>query len=95
MFTKTSRFNTAEIIGAALLFGMSTVFADNLSVPEYDIATHPDTPVPGSFMLDVIADLGEPANKTDAVGMPPISRWDYNEFRVYFEHDRVIHSVVR
>ena len=95
MFTKTSSFNTAEIIGAALLFGMSTVFADNLSVPEYDIPTHPDTPIPGSYMQDVIAELGEPAKKSDAVGMPPISRWDYNDFRVYFEHDRVIHSVVR
>ena len=26
---------------------------------------------------------------------PPITRWDYPAFSVYFEHDRVIHAVAR
>ena len=30
-----------------------------------------------------------------AVGQPPITRWDYPGFSVYFEHDRVLHTVVR
>ena len=30
---------------------------------------------------------------TRAVGQPPITRWDYREFSVYFERDRVINSV--
>jgi len=28
-----------------------------------------------------------------AVGKPPITRWDYREFSVYFEYDHVIDSV--
>jgi hypothetical protein len=24
----------------------------------------------------------------------PITRWDYPQFSVYFEHDRVLHSVL-
>jgi len=28
------------------------------------------------------------------VGKPPISRWEYPGFVVYFEHEHVIHSVV-
>ena len=32
--------------------------------------------------------------KVPAVGKPPISRWEYPGFVVYFEHDHVIHSVV-
>jgi len=27
------------------------------------------------------------------VGKPPITRWDYPSFSVFFEHDRVIHAV--
>jgi hypothetical protein len=30
-----------------------------------------------------------------AVEQPPITRWDYPAFSVYFEHDRVIHAVAR
>ena len=26
---------------------------------------------------------------------PPITRWDYNGFSVFFEHDKVVHSVVQ
>jgi hypothetical protein len=29
-----------------------------------------------------------------AVGRPPISRWEYPGFIVYFEHEHVIHAVV-
>jgi hypothetical protein len=28
------------------------------------------------------------------VGAPPITRWDYPNFSVFFEGDRVIHAVV-
>ena len=29
-----------------------------------------------------------------AVGHPPITRWDYRSFSVYFEYDHVINSVL-
>jgi hypothetical protein len=29
------------------------------------------------------------------VGAPPITRWDYADFSVFFEHNLVIHAVAR
>ncbi len=38
-------------------------------------------------------DFGTPVSKRAAIGDPPISRWVYDGFTVYFEYDRVIHAV--
>ncbi len=38
---------------------------------------------------------GEPTKRHAAVGNPPITRWDYPQFSVYFENDRVLHRVAR
>lgn len=53
-----------------------------------------DKPRRGSTMTQVEAKFGAPVTKHDAVGRPPITRWDYQGFSVFFEHDRVIDSVV-
>lgn len=37
--------------------------------------------------------FGDPQEEIPAVGIPPISRWRYADYIVYFEHDRVIISV--
>lgn len=37
--------------------------------------------------------FGTPVSRRAAVGDPPISRWVYEGFTVYFEHDHVIHAV--
>lgn len=47
----------------------------------------------GQSMVDVESKFGTPIEKFGAVGEPPITRWRYAEFTVYFEHDKVIHSV--
>jgi hypothetical protein len=43
----------------------------------------------------VEAKYGAPQSRKPAVGDPPISRWDYPKFVVYFEYDRVIHAVIK
>jgi hypothetical protein len=48
----------------------------------------------GTTMKDVEAKFGTPVKRYDAVGKPPITRWDYPSFSVYFEYSRVVHSVV-
>ena len=53
------------------------------------------TPSRGMTMRSVEARFGNPDNRAPTVGQPPITRWDYPGFSVYFEHDRVLHSVVR
>jgi len=48
----------------------------------------------GQTMLDVENKHGAPINKSPAIGTPPITRWTYPDFKVYFEYNHVIHSVV-
>jgi len=61
--------------------------------------TQLDRPKRGSSMSEVEKRFGAPATRHPAVGgasphQPPITRWDYNGFAVFFERDRVIDSVV-
>ncbi len=44
-------------------------------------------------MKTVEKQFGPPTTKHPTVGKPPITRWDYAGFSVFFEGDRVIDSV--
>lgn len=52
-------------------------------------------PVPkqGQHLNSVVREYGQPITKHPAVGQPPIIRWDYTDFSVYFQGTTVIHSV--
>jgi hypothetical protein len=52
-----------------------------------------DAPTRGMTMHQVAAKFGDPVTKVPPVGKPPISRWEYPGFIVYFEYDHVIDSV--
>ena len=52
-----------------------------------------EKPKRGVTMSQVEAKFGAPVTKHDAVGAPPITRWDYPGFSVFFERDRVIDAV--
>jgi len=52
-----------------------------------------ERPKRGSTMTEVEKHFGAPVEKHATVGQPPITRWDYAGFAVFFEHDRVIHAV--
>ena len=54
-----------------------------------------DRPTRGMSEMSVESRFGAPMTKVEPVGEPPISRWEYAEFIVYFEYDRVIHAVPR
>lgn len=51
-------------------------------------------PAKGMTMAQVERAFGAPAKKYPPVGEPPITRWVYDKFTVYFEHQYVLHSVV-
>jgi len=51
-------------------------------------------PTKGQPMTQVKALFGAPVKTYPAIGKPPITRWSYPKFSVYFEHQHVIHSVV-
>ncbi|MCH8303339.1 MAG: hypothetical protein IH912_11355 [Proteobacteria bacterium] len=52
-------------------------------------------PTRGMTEERVRASFGAPQSTVAAVGDPPISRWEYAEFVVFFEYDRVIHAVTK
>jgi len=51
-------------------------------------------PRSGASMGSVTTQFGEPESKREAIGEPPITRWIYPGYTVYFEGDRVIEVVV-
>jgi hypothetical protein len=65
------------------------VVDDQVQVRESSV----ERPKRGITMTQVEARFGAPAARHPTVGKPPITRWDYASFSVFFEHDRVIHAV--
>jgi len=63
---------------------------DGIAVRDAGVAA----PARGMTMAQVASKFGDPLSKVAAVGTPPISRWEYSGFVVYFERDHVIHAVV-
>lgn len=53
-----------------------------------------EVPTRGMSMSAVRNAFGPPRQEHAAVGEPPITRWDYDGYSVFFEHDKVLHSVV-
>ena len=51
-------------------------------------------PVKGMTMQQVEAQFGHPDQKLPAVGDPPIIRWIYDRYTIYFERQYVIHTVI-
>ena len=62
---------------------------------ELDQSSRDQRPKAGMSMSRVEAAYGTPSQRHPAVGEPPITRWDYPGFSVYFEHDLVVHAVAR
>ncbi len=54
-----------------------------------------EMPRHGATKERVESEFGEPRERRAAVGDPPITRWDYEDYSVYFEHDRVLRTVLR
>lgn len=77
----------AAILGSARA---DTLIMEGL---EQSRATADQRPVRGSSMAAVEARWGAPATKSGPVGQPPITRWNYANFVVFFEYDHVVHAV--
>ncbi|HEX7966006.1 MAG TPA: hypothetical protein VF651_09830 [Gammaproteobacteria bacterium] len=52
-------------------------------------------PQRGMDMANVEHIFGAPLEKQPAVGKPPISRWVYADYVVYFEYNMVLHAVMK
>ena len=91
----------AKKISTFILLALSLGFigvlnADTLDMSGQDRASTFDQagkPTRGMTQKSVESNFGAPQSARDAIGEPPITRWEYANFVVFFEHDRVIHAV--
>ena len=89
------------VLLAATLSGPAAAEVLNLPPPpENADALRQQLPGRGLSMTTVEARLGTPTRKSPAVGggppkRPPITRWDYPGYSVFFEKDRVIDAVIK
>ena len=92
------RILAAALCGCALASAAvaeTLVVNDAVQVRESQL----ERPKRGLTMNEVEKQFGAPATRHPTVGgaspqQPPITRWDYNGFSVFFERDKVIDSVV-
>lgn len=83
----------SAVTAGALGFSLSAT-AETVAVPVGKQGNaNVDTPARGLFKPQVEQRYGAPNKKISSVGEPPISRWEYSNFTVYFDTDYVIHSV--
>ena len=89
--TVSATLACTALAGLAPLCRADIVASENgIAVQDAGVAA----PRRGMTMSQVANKFGAPVTKVPAVGNPPISRWEYPGFVVYFEADHVIHSVV-
>ncbi len=89
-----------SVFATALLFSPVGFFvdgahADTLLIKRTDQAHSAAVPKRGASMSQVSAQYGAPSTKHGAIGKPPITRWDYPAFSVYFEYSHVIDTVLK
>ena len=82
-----------------ILMAVTSAQADTFDVRKNAaVSTRGGLPERGLSMAQVEQRYGAPVDKMptaggDAPRHPPINRWRYNGYTVYFERNRVIHSV--
>lgn len=80
----------------ATLTPIHSVIAEEIRIPVGEQAkTQPavDMPTKGMSKERVRSLYGEPLEEVPGKGQPPISRWKYRDFTVYFDSNTVIHCV--
>ena len=90
---------TAAVCALSLSFGMgiglNVANAEEVKVPVAQQGKQNiQVPKRGVSKAYVEKKFGTPTNVEGPVGEPPITKWVYNGYTVYFEYDHVIHAVV-
>lgn len=82
---------------ATLFVTTSVANADTLLLDGVQVAetSRLERPARGESQARVEERFGRPTEAVAAIGEPPITRWEYPGFTVYFEFERVIHAVPR
>ena len=86
-------------VAAGLALQAPPAVADTLLIQRVQAEQGAHVPKRGSSMAQVEAQFGAPREKFPAVGggspkTPPITRWQYDQFSVYFENTHVVDAVM-
>ena len=82
------------LLSAVALAGSQNIYSQNIAVPLGNQGnTSVQTPNRAWTQARVQENFGTPITRRGPVGDPSITIWEYATFSVYFEHDRVLHSV--
>ncbi len=84
---------TLTLLALSLGF-VATAGADTLKMDGMASADM-ERPTRGMTKGRVESKFGAPESRQAPVGDPPITRWEYEGFIVYFEYQYVLHTVVR
>ena len=85
---------TLMLVFATGLTQIGIAQADVLLIEEVRQSDRMNLPVNGISKDEVRARFGEPVDKLAAVGDPPITRWNYDSWSVYFEYELVLFIVL-
>jgi outer membrane protein assembly factor BamE (lipoprotein component of BamABCDE complex) len=85
------------ILFAGALTSVGALTAEEIKIPVGQQGKGAGIIVPykGMKQKEVREAYGEPMTVHATVGEPPITRWDYPRFSVFFEYQATIHAVVR
>ncbi len=94
------KFKNLIIVGATA-FAASFLLGTNYASLQAETLVIKDTgqfystqkPKKGMSKAQVRKIYGEPIKTYSAIGEPPITRWKFAEFTVYFEFNHVVHAV--
>jgi hypothetical protein len=91
--------NTPLLTLCLAVLASTSCLADTLLIERVHTAATVSLPKRGNSMAQVQAAFGAPAQKFAPVGggsrhTPPITRWQYPTFSVYFENSHVVDAVL-
>ena len=75
-------------------FGLSAN-AETIRVDGLNPGADDGRPTRGMTQARVQSKYGSPVSTEAPIGDPPITRWVYQDFVVFFEYDKVIHAVAK
>ena len=87
------------VVSVSVALSAPQAHADTLLIQRVQAEQGAHLPKRGSSMTQVQTQFGAPQQKFAAVGggsvhTPPITRWQYDQFSVYFENSHVVDAVM-
>jgi hypothetical protein len=88
------KLRIVSAIALLVAFG-SMASAETVNMDGMSAGSDGARPTRGMTQASVQSKYGSPVSTNAPVGDPPITRWEYADFVVFFEYDKVIHAVVK